>query len=178
MNRGGGNNYHGGGGYGGNVNEIELGARRKTTSGPTLLRPLYNNNANYTPIQHRNNNGGQYRGGFNNNAFNNTNGFRGGYGGAAGGGRDDQRYQNQQQQQHWNNRQNGNDSGYTDWNEQGASTGYGLENSLAGDKDRPDGAAAMYGNGSPDGPMRPRLGSKRTRDGREMDSPPRTRQRH
>jgi hypothetical protein len=205
--RGGGNHSRGGGygrgggGYGGDNfrNEIELGARRRTTLGPTLLSPIENNNANYTPIQHRRNNGYSS----NNNssysqAYHNNGGYNTGSGGSTnygqnithmngggpnmrggGHGGGPAQEQQQQQQQFWDDRRNSGLNEYSDWTEAGSGNGNTPVNTQLGEQDRPDGAAATSGHGSPDGPMRPRLGSKRMRDGMtdHTDGPPRTRSR-
>jgi hypothetical protein len=81
----------------------------------------------------------------------------------------------------WSDRQFGNgsinDSGYTDWNENG--TGNAQENQQHCETDRLNNTAMDNGPGLTDGP-RPRLGSKRLREGTTETtdvSPPRTRSR-
>jgi hypothetical protein len=192
---------HGRGGHGrGNYhNEIELGARRRTNLGPTLLSPVRNSNAIYTPIQHRrpNNGGGFNGGGFNagysgynsntNGGYNlnyggggtgNTNGgYNPNYGGGGGTGNINGGYNPNYGGGGGNG--NGNETRYTDWPGIGSGNGDSPVNTLLGEQDRPDGAAAMSGQGSPDRQMRPRLGSKRSREGMtdNTDGPPRTRSR-
>jgi hypothetical protein len=98
-------------------------------------------------------------------------------GGGHGGGPAQE--QQQQQQQFWDDRRYNGQNEYSDWTESGSEIGNTPVNTQLGEQDRPDGAAATSGHGSPEGPMRPRLGSKRMRDGMtdHTDGPPRTRSR-
>jgi hypothetical protein len=158
----------GGGGRGAQyqTNERELGARRRDTyptqtSGPALLQPNYNSNSNYTPIIQR---GGRGRG----------------LGRGLGRGNTDNQWHGNDNYEdfddgNWNGN---NDSGYTDWQDTGYA--YGQENIQARATDRLGAAATAAGNELTD-QQRPRLGSKRGRDGAadimDLDGPPRTRSR-
>jgi hypothetical protein len=173
---------------------------------PELLAPVNNTNPNYTPIQHRqtyNGDGGgsgvggrgagQWSGNSNvaingqqqqqqwderrgggfamNDSYNshtNNNGNNG-FNTSNGGGRQGGGYGNDNNR----GRDINNVSRYTDWND-----GFGLENTLERDSDRPNGPATAIGNELLEGP-RQRLGSKRGRDVTvdNQDSPPRTRSR-
>jgi hypothetical protein len=163
--------YQRGGGGGGRGqpnyqnNDYELGARRRDTY-PTqlqetpLLQPSYCNNSNYTPIIQRGSRGRGLGRGYHGNQW------RG------------QEYQEDYEDGPWTSN---NDSGYTDWQDPGYTNGQ--ENFQARASDRLGAAAALApGNGLTDQP-RPRLGSKRGRDGaaemaENMDGPPRTRSKH
>jgi hypothetical protein len=154
----------GGGGRGGQYqNEYELGARRRDTypaqtQAPVLLQPSYASNSNYTPIVQR---GGRGRG--------------------LGRGATTSQWHGNDYAEEYDDWSGNNDSGYTDWQE----TGYNndQENIQARTTDRHGATAASApGPGLIDQQLRPRLGSKRGREGGadtadSLDGPPRTRSR-